>query len=239
MSEKRYFKFTVEGQYIALHDAGSKTLKRYSASFTLPSQEAALSIICKHLLDDTLTKKYQDYIKFRTHAVTSMEVVGRSPDREVLSMDPDEMNREQLSDFCILKSLMIDPYKHGDLTHCREVVKAQWRLKRLAQKEKEEHKDAGAQKEVDALRELNDLGPEEQGIKVNVNAQKAAGPANAGPTAPPLNVPRETSQDAPPNPNRLPSTTAIPGENDDPLPPFVEDIVLAGESHGAGSDLIA
>lgn len=222
--EKRYFKFTVSGQYIALHEAGAKTLKRYTQEFVLPSQEAALSIICKHLLDEKLQKYYSDYIKFRTYTIISTEIIGRSPNRDVLQMGVEEMNREQLSDFCILRGIMIDPYKHGDLAHCREVVAAEWRLKRLAKKEEETSKNAEVNKEVDELRKLNGLPPNSDEFQVNINAQLATKIAQNPGVA---------------NPNRIPSSQITPGEMDgSPLPPVVEDEPV-GATNGKNSDIIA
>ncbi len=204
--QKRYFKFTVSGQYVALHDAGAKTLRSYCADFVLPSPEGALSIICKHLLDDTLRKKYSDYIKFRTHAITKTAVVGREPNPSVVNLTIEEMNFEQLSDFCILRNILIDPYKHGAITNAREVISAAYRMQRLAIKEKEEHKDAKVNKEVDELRKLNNLEPQNDGLSLNINQQLAE------------------KASLPINPKRISNNEPVPGDiNDEPLPDFVDD----------------
>lgn len=213
---KRYFKFTVAGQYIALHDAGARTLKKYECTFTLPSQEAALSLICKHLLDDTLRKKYPDYIHFRTHSLVSQEVVGRAPNREVLQMGIEDMTIEDLSDFCILRGIMIDPYKHAPVSKARDLILKEWANKRAQSKEKLEAADAAETKEVEALRQLNALPPEEEALKVNVNDQIARA-KNSAPVTPAADVSRGTSP--------------IPGEDDaSPLPPIEPEV-----SHGQGA----
>lgn len=178
--EKRSFEIVVEGQYLATGDVtGTPTIKYYTASFKLPSQEAALSVICKHLLAPYLRKKHRDYIRYRTHKLISITAIGRKPNTDVLQMSLEDMTVEQLSDFCILKGIMIDPYKHADLVHTRERVAEAWRVLRNNKKLLDTSKEGAAQKEVDALLAANELPPEEEIVKVNLKERQATAAVQA------------------------------------------------------------
>ena len=91
----------------------------YVAKFVLPTPEAALSVICKHLLDPYLRKHYDDYARFRSHKITSIVTNGRPPDPAVLNIPIDEQGVAELADFCLLRNIFIDPYKHKNLEQCR------------------------------------------------------------------------------------------------------------------------
>ena len=99
--ETRNFEVTVRGQYYAAHTAtGVATVKGYEAKLVLPSQEAALSVICKYLLDPYLRKHYEDYAKFRSHKIVHVKVNGRPPDHAVLQMAFEDMGVAELADCC-------------------------------------------------------------------------------------------------------------------------------------------
>jgi hypothetical protein len=168
---ERKFEITVEGQYYGAHDTtGAPTIKAYKAVFVLPSPEAALSVICKHLLDPYLRKHYPDYAKFRSHKITSMISNGRLPDAKVLQMSFDDMDVRDLFDFCILKHIFVDPYKHKDLEKCRTLVKDIWE-KRVAQQKADQKSGVAKEKaEVEDLLALNKL--EDTSNEINVNEQK-------------------------------------------------------------------
>ena len=170
---KRTFDITVEGQYYGVHDlTGNAVIKNYTARFVLPSLEAALSVICKHLLDPYLRKNYPDYARFRSHRVTGISTKGKAPDRAVLQMSFDDMTAEQLSDFCILNRIAIDPYEHEDLDKCREDIKTIYQA-RLAQARADRENGKATDKiKVDRLLEMNELPPEEENVKININEQK-------------------------------------------------------------------
>lgn len=175
MSAQKSFEVTVRGQYQALGDhTGIPTLRGYEEVFLLPSQEAALSNICKHLLSPRLKKKHSDFIRFRTHELVGIKLVGYNPNREVLQMGIDEMNLLELHDFCILRQIMIDPYKHAakDIFAIRQMVQTAYTEKRLAQKEAATSKEGVAAKEADALRRANDLPPASADPVIDINAKK-------------------------------------------------------------------
>ena len=173
--EIRNYEITVTGQYYGAHDTtGTPTVKAYVAKFILPSQEAALSVICKHLLDPYLRKHYADYAKFRSHKITSIIVNGRPPDAKVLQMEFETMGVRDLSDFCILKQIMVDPYKHADLEKCREDVKRIYSERVAQQKADVTSGAAKAKVEADELLKLNDLPPVGEGAEININEQKIA-----------------------------------------------------------------
>ena len=174
MSEvKRNFCITVEGQYYGAHDTtGAPVVKQYIAKFVLPSQEAALSIICKHLLDPYLRKHYADYARFRSHKITSVVSNGRPPDPAVLRMSFDDMSIADLFDFCILKHIFIDPYKHKDLEKCRIMIKEEWES-RISQEKADKTSGLAREKtEADDLLRMNDLPVAAEGAEINVNEQK-------------------------------------------------------------------
>ena len=171
----RSFKIKVQGQYYGAHDTtGAPTVKAYTAEFVLPSQEAALSIICKHLLDPYLRKHYGDYAKFRSHKIISVEVTGRQPDASVLRMSFEDMDIQNLSDFCILKRIFIDPYKHEKFDKCREEVRQIWEARVSQEKADKSSGQAKEQKEAEELLRLNDLPTHTENPEINVNAQRIA-----------------------------------------------------------------
>lgn len=176
MSEqKKSFEVTIRGQYQALGEhSGVPTMRNYEETFILPSQEAALSNICKHLLSPRLKKRHSDFIRYRTHELINIKLIGYTPDTSVLQMGIDDMNLSQLSDFCILRQIMIDPFKHGakDIFAIRTMVQKEYTDKRLAQKEATTSKEGIAAREADALRKLNDLSPASQDSVININEQK-------------------------------------------------------------------
>lgn len=173
MSEpKRSFALTVEGQYYGAHgQTGLPIIKNYTAKFVLPSQEAALSVIVRHLLKPYLAKFYPDYASVRTHKITSVSHSGRLPDPRVNQMPFEDMGVADLSDFCILNQIFIDPYKHKSLEACREQVQTIYHRrsdeKKLAKKT---GKDV-EQKEVAELLALNDLKSLDESIP-NLNEQR-------------------------------------------------------------------
>ncbi len=160
---KRSFTFTVEGIYYGSHgQTGLPVTKPYIAKFVLPSQEAALSVIVKHLLKPWLRKHHPDYASIRTHRITSMDTSGRLPDPKVNQMAFEDMEVADLSDFCILNQIFIDPYKHKNFEECREQVV---KLYQSRSDEKKLAKKTGKdveQKEVADLLKLNDLKADEE-----------------------------------------------------------------------------
>ena len=183
--EKRTFLFEVQGQYYGAHSTtGVATVKRYVAKFVLPSQEAALSVICKYLLDPYLRKHYDDYAKFRSHRITSVIVNGRLPDRKVLQMAFEDMEIQDLADFCIIKQIYIDPYQHKDLEKCRQEIK--WIYEqRIAQKKADQGSGMAAEQAKAAeLLAMNELPLENDASGYNENLQKIG--AKTGSIKPPV-----------------------------------------------------
>ncbi|MDE1866581.1 MAG: hypothetical protein KGI08_02575 [Thaumarchaeota archaeon] len=207
---KKYFEVTVAGQYIALMSStGTQTLKNYEEKFILPTQEAALSKICKHLLSPRLKKKYADFIKFRTHEKIAVKLFNYTPDPAVLQMAVDDMNLTELSDFCILRGLEIDPVLHGhkDIFAIRQMVQKANDEKRQALKDKQTSKNHPEEKEANVLRQMNDLEKPPEGLQINLNEQLVhkERPVQEAPTLPAV------------------PTTAEPLEADEPLPPIEKD----------------
>lgn len=200
--EKRSFEIVVEGQYTAVGEAsGTPTVKFYKARFTLPSQEAALSVVCKHLLAPYLRKNYQDFIRYRTHRLVSITAIGRKPNTDVLQMSLEDMDVGQLSDFCILKGIMIDPYKHSDLVRTRERVAESWRVLRQNKKDNETSAAGADQRERDALLDANELPKEDETVKVNLRERQATAAVQASkPASTGADVSRETIEDDGPLP---------------------------------------
>ena len=196
--EKRNYEITVQGQYYGVHDTtGTPTIKSYVAKFILPTQEAALSVICRHLLDPYLRKHYPDYAKFRSHKITSVVVNGRPPDTRVLQMSFDDMGVADLSDFCILKQIFIDPYKHKDLEKCRIEVRKVWEA-RVSQMKADEKSGVAKEKlEVDALLEMNGL-PADVKPEININEQKILHAAEKGHKVDGITPLPETEPELPP-----------------------------------------
>ena len=154
----RSFEFLMEGQYYGVHTTtGAPTVKQYKAKFLLPSIEAAQSKICKYLLDPYLRKNYEDYAKFRTHKISSVKVNGKTPDKSILQMAIEDMNKSELADLCIIRQIFIDPYTHKDLNECRREVRVILEA-RVAQAKADQKSGASAEKtEIDELLRLNGL----------------------------------------------------------------------------------
>ncbi len=71
------FTVTIEGQYFySVGEGKGKALKKYSFDINLPTMNAALSIIKNKLLDKILSKKYEDYVTYRTHFITNVKPFG-------------------------------------------------------------------------------------------------------------------------------------------------------------------
>lgn len=189
--DKKSFKVTVRGQYQALGaQTGVPAIKFYEETFILPTQEAALSNICKHLLSPRLKKTHADFIRFRTHELVGIDLVGYTPNKAVLNDSIDDMNLLDLHDFCILNQIMIDPYKHAskDIFAIRAMVQKAYSEKRQAKKDQAESAQGAATKEADALRKANDLPPTATDPVININEKKlsneaAAVAVSAAPTA--------------------------------------------------------
>lgn len=174
---KRHFECTVQGQYQSISTHSTQpTLRNYTASFILPSPEAALSIICRHLLAPYLRKNYPDFVRVRTHKLVSMVAHGRTPDTSVLQMSIEDMNISQLSDFCILKQILIDPYKHADFQKVKELVINEWNTKRLVAKEEAKTVEDKNKKEAEALLALNGLPVDDAPLSIQIAPNNAKQP---------------------------------------------------------------
>lgn len=219
-SQDRFFEAVVVGDYYAFSSAsGSTTLKNYRASFILPSQEAALSVICRHLLEKKLKSMYPDFIRFRTHKLESLTLHGHKPNPEVLNMSIDEMTVSELSDFCILNRIMIDPFQHSNLQACKEKVTSAYQILRQQRRDKEESKTKADQKQIDELLGLNQLPADNAEMTININEQKALA-AKAAPRKPSSDG--SSVQDTRDARDGIPSSAGVEPE-DAPLPDFVDD----------------
>ena len=192
---------------------GKNGAKNYTASFILPSQEAALSIICKHLLPAYLKKHYVDYARFRTHKIVSLESVNYTPDKSVLQMAFDDMSVKDLSDFCILRQILIDPYRHSNLEKVREEIRRIWENKVAQSKHDRKSGKEKEDKEVDDLLAMNKL-KHDSNPEISVGAQTIAANLKKG-------NPIKLDVDSP-----LPNMGPITDPVDDPLVPAAEEDLL-------------
>lgn len=173
---EKHFEVTIKGQYHAINiSSGTPTLKSYEEKFILPSQEAALSNICKHLLSPRLKKIHSDFIRYRTHELVSITLKNYTPNVDVLQMDIMDMSLLELHDFCILRQLTIDPYKHAklDIFQIRTLVQKAYNDKRQAIKDSKESKNAIENSEAETLRKANNLETP-AGTEININEQKVS-----------------------------------------------------------------
>lgn len=115
---KDLYEVTVEGQYVTTE----RKTKKYIHTFVLNRLDRALAVIKKHLLDVKLREKYEDYKTYRTHAISATKRIGRQPDSSVLNMPLSRMTAQQLSDFCLLNALALDPADIPDIKLARERV---------------------------------------------------------------------------------------------------------------------
>lgn len=179
--EQKLYDITIEGQYYAKAIGGSGVfLKYYRATFVLPSLEGALSQIVKHLLAPKLLRLYPDYTDYRTHEMVEVRLQGEEPDTSILKLPIEKMSFEQLSDFCVLRGLMCDPYKADGILDARKRVADALQLKQeeieyLARVEEENA-------EKNSLLKLNDIDP-----KANKDI------VSMGPGTVPIPVEKQTS----------------------------------------------
>lgn len=160
MADKKLYEVTVEGQYFT----GDKKLRRYVEKFTLVSMDRALSVIKKSLLHPRLAQKYDDYKTYRTHRITETRVLGTAPNQKVLSIPLESMSFEQLSDFAVLRGLMVDPYKYSTIVQAREAVGKAWADEQVRLTVKAEK--AEAESEAVELRKLNNIPDEDQAPRI-------------------------------------------------------------------------
>lgn len=168
MEAKRLYKATVEGQYFA-NTGGVRggSIKKYSAEFILPSNEAALSVVVSKLLSPKLSMQYPDYTRYRTHRLVKLEMIGDyKPNRAVLELPVEAMSMAQLLDFCLLRGIMIDPYKRKNVEIAREQISLAWEEKKRLMRDNSA--EAEAKKKDDALLELNNIPIEKGGVQVTM-----------------------------------------------------------------------
>lgn len=203
---EKYFKATVRGQYYCVQTASTtQSVKNYEVDFILPSQEAALSTICKYLLDRKLKDTYPDYAKFRTHQLVNLELHNHKPDQAVLQMAIEDMSLAQLFDFTVLKKISVDPYRQkGTLPEIRALITSAYSNQKASQKENLSPAEQKEAKELDAILKANKISKDPAGMPISV--------------APVVGVKNN-------NAARPSAPAEIAPENEDagPLPGFVED----------------
>lgn len=162
MSDKTLYHVTVEGQYYANID-GRKAILDYKEVFKLPSMNMALSVIRNELLHERLRSSAKHYTGFRTYKITHVETVGeqRKPEPSVLNLPIEQMNVQQLSDFCILRGFSFDPHSIGDILDARAQV---LKLNQVYLTERMKNREAEHEIEkANELRALNELPTKEAG----------------------------------------------------------------------------
>ena len=196
MAQERSFDFVVQGQYYGVHDTtGTPAIKHYTAKFKLPTIEAALSKICKYLLDPYLRKHFPDYAKFRSHRITEVKVNGKDPDRRVLQMGFDDMTTAELADFCILKQIFIDPFEHKDLEKVRNEIRSIYEA-RIAQAKADQKSGAALEQSlVDRLLAMNELP--KITTEININEQRLMTAVKTGDPVKMTEVPKDVPEDDP------------------------------------------
>ena len=135
------------------------TLAYYKVKFVLPSLDSALSTIIKHLLKPKLLSLYPDFTDYRTHELTEVKLVGDSPDASILRIPVEKMSFEQLSDLCVLRVLLCDPYKYSSIMEARVAVAEALRLKNEEAESLARVDEENAEK--NKLLELNQMDPKE------------------------------------------------------------------------------
>ena len=116
------FKVLVEGEYYCATDTpGRKQAVRYSLHVILPDIKCALSVIKNKLLNKLLTKKYPDYIAYRTHRIVHVENLN-NPGAVIPGITLREMDRGQIKDYIAQKELPVKLEAFPELDALREAV---------------------------------------------------------------------------------------------------------------------
>lgn len=155
------YKITVEGQYYCSVPMGKgRGLARYSFEVNLPTMDQALAVIKNKILDKVLSKKYKDYVSYRTFNIVNVQPFG---DATKVNLDIWQMNRPLLLEHIRKNSLPVNTDLFPvllDLRNAVDLVKAD--LDRFISFQKK------VEKEFALNNSLKDLNPELYGYDAPV-----------------------------------------------------------------------
>lgn len=118
------FRIKIFGEYIARTGETGKdrVVKNYECEAILPSMDSALSVIKNKILYPLLSKKYSDFISFRTYHIKTVQPLGPKSVLESRRIEIKYMDREALLDLISEKNLPVDPEYYPSLITLREAV---------------------------------------------------------------------------------------------------------------------
>lgn len=120
----RGFTVTVVGEYIARSGVlgNEKVARPYEIEGNIPTLHAALSIVKNKLLDPLLSKKYSDYVTYRTYHITKISPIDPNDASLLADIPVSYMDRESLIQFCKKNNLPVETHLYPDLFKLREAV---------------------------------------------------------------------------------------------------------------------
>ncbi len=115
------YNITVRGTYYKSVSGGGKgkELSSYTFDVKLPSMDSALSVIKNKILNSVLSKKYSDYVSYRTHEITNVVPFGKI---KAVNLSVWQMNRNALEDYIAEGKLLVKPHLYPELLELRRAV---------------------------------------------------------------------------------------------------------------------
>lgn len=119
------YKVKVQGTYIARSPLSDKEriIRSYEVDGVIPTAVAALSIVKNKLLGPALSKKYTDYITFRTYNIIELTPMDEKSKAELAKIEIAYMDRPTLLKLIKDEALVVKPEYYPDLFKLREAVK--------------------------------------------------------------------------------------------------------------------
>lgn len=118
------YKVKVVGQYIARSGVLGKEriIKNYEMEANIPSMDRALSVVKNKLLGPVLSKKYEDYVRYRTFHIVQITPLDQASKIALRKVEVRYMDREALINYIHENALPVDHRLYPSLFKLREAV---------------------------------------------------------------------------------------------------------------------
>lgn len=124
MSVETGFRVKVVGTYIAQSGVmgKEKIVKNYEFDANIPSMRMALSTVKNKLLEPVLSKKYPDYVSYRTYHIIKIIPLDEKSREQLKKIEIQYMTRDMLLDYISENQLPVDANLYPDLLALRVAV---------------------------------------------------------------------------------------------------------------------
>ena len=118
------YRVKVVGTYFARsgESGKEKISKNYELEANIPSLDSALSIVKNKILTPVLSKKYSDYIMYRTYHITEIVPLDEKSRLAMRRVEIQYMDWDSLLDYIQDNALPVDPRYYPDLFKLRVAV---------------------------------------------------------------------------------------------------------------------